>query len=544
MVDLVTRTGDRRRQPDALTELAAGIATMARVLGQTLGPTGRPVLNAIGRGTPELLTDSGTIARRLNALPSRRENIGAMMLREMAMSMRRQHGDGTATAAVLADAMVRQAARLVAAGADAVATRRGVEYGVEVATNALAEQARAVSGVKDLAALAVAASHDSEIGDVLAEMFDLLGEHAALIVEDRVVPGLDRSYIDGACWRVRPAIRGLVPKNATELSLRDPLVLAVDQTLDAEADVAAVLELAAAERRPLLLVARDITGAAKELLGRYHAGSDAAPRAVVGAVRLAGAPHRMPDDLADIALLTGGEVVGTVLGRSPRRVRSAWCGTARQAALSKARLILTGGSGDAEAIATHTRALEARSATLQRGTEEWEKIRMRIGRLTGSTGVIGVGGTSPAERDLRREHVTKAQRVLEMAGAGVVPGGGVAFLQCVPAVLDARARCATSDERWGLDVVAAALEAPFRQLVANHAGPAGNPRPEVALAHVRELEPGWGFDIRTESFAAMDAGGVLDSVGVLAGALHAAGSLAATAISTTRIVGGVGGGGR
>lgn len=519
--------------------LAGGVALLARVLGRTLGPTPRRVLSAVGTKTPELIGDGATLARRITGLDSPGHNTGAMILRTAVQSVSQGFGDGVGTTAVLARDLVAGATRVVEGGAEPVAVRRGIERGVAAACEALAELAVPIAGIEDLSRLAIGATQDVALGELLAEMYDLLGERAWLTTEEQPTPGFDREYVDGARWRARPGDRELLPAGRSELTVPDALIVVVDQELEAADDVVPAVELAAAERVPLLLVARDFAEPARQFLriNRNVPGT----RVVVAPVCPAAPSKRRGDDLADLALRCGATVLSDVLGRSPRAVRFSDCGRARRVVVRRGDLTVTGGAGEPEPIEQRIAELEGRLAIVDRGGTEWRALRSRIARLAGTTGVVRFGIASPTEKDALTSLIAKAQRVLELAMAeGTVAGGGVGYLQCVPAVHELRGRTSDPAERSGLDIVATALEAPFRQIVANYAvsGSGGEPPPDpsVALTRVRELGPGWGFDASSGTYVAMTKAGVLDSAGVLVGALRSAGSCAASIVSTSVVV--------
>lgn len=530
------------RQPRAdsgRVALAAGVALLARVLSRSLGPTPRRALAMIGTKSPELIGAGGTLARRITAVDSPRLNTGAMILRTAVEAVNRSHGDGVATTAVLARSMVADATRVVEGGAEPVAVRRGIERGVDAACRALSDHAVPINGAEDLARLAIGATQNRELGELLAELYDLLGERGWLLTEEQPTPGFDREYIDGARWRARPGDRELLPPGMTDLTVADPLIVVVDQAVDSVDDVVPAIDLAAAAGTPLLLVARDFAEPVRQFLrtNRKLPGT----RVVVAPVCPAAPSKRRADDLADLAVLSGATVLADALGRSPRKVRRADCGRARRALVRRGDLTVSGGSGDDPSIQQRIAELEGRTANVDRGGSEWRAARARIARLAGTTGVVRFGVASPTEKDPLKGLIAKAQRVLELALAeGTVAGGGVGYLQCVPAVLDLRTTTDDPGERYGLEIVAAAMEAPFRQIVANYAvsgtGAELAPDPSVALARARELGPGWGFDASSGTYVAMTKAGVLDSAGVLAGALRSAGSCAASIVSTSVIV--------
>ncbi|WP_162605722.1 TCP-1/cpn60 chaperonin family protein [Jiangella aurantiaca] len=515
----------------AVASLAAGVETLGAVLARTYGPVAGTVLLDSGRALPEVVEDGGLLARRITGLPDRRGHAGVMALRDTCLATRRRYGDGAATVAVLARSMVAQASRLVVAGAHPVSLRRGIERGVTAASAALTATATAVSSDDDLRRLAAGACHDSEVSEVLAELFGLLGERAGLIVEERSTPGVERGYVDGARWRAKPAFREVVPDGSTDVALRDPEIVVADATLTAVEDVVPALEHALASRRPLLLVVRGIESAAKAAVLGNRARSTIIP------MRLASVERQVPDDIADLALLTGATVLGDVLGRPPRTLRPADCGRARLVVLTRRHVTVSGGAGTPAGAEARAGQLLGRAAAIERGSDEWRAARMRIARLSGAQGVIVVGGYTAGERQLRADRVAKAQRVLELAArGGAVPGGGVALLECAEAVRAARSGCAGIDEAWGVDLVATALSAPLRQLVDNYRSRHEAPHPDLALARIADLGQGWGFDAQQGEFAPMAKAGVLDAAGVLTGAVEAAGSLTATLVSSAAVV--------
>lgn len=513
----------------AAPELRAGFETMTRLLAGTLGPRQGHVLSALGGTGSETLSDSAALARRITSLPGRRATAGASIVRDMVLRVGDDPGDGGATAAVVARAILTYASKLVAAGANPVLVRRGILAGVGVACDTLKAQAEPVDGERELAGLATAATGDAELGALVGELFDLLGATGAIQVEEaaghRVDARLTYDYIDGARWRARPAHNDLLPEGKTELTLVEAIVAVADCELKRVEQLRPLLELAPAlpSRPPLLIVARDISEAALTML----AVNDHRGLLVSAPVVLTTARTRMADDLADIALLTGAEVLSETTGSPPERVRATQLGSARRALVQRGYVTIVNGRGDREAVAARAARLRTRAWEIADARDR-DRLWLRQARLTGKVAAVQVRAQTEQQLEARK---TQARKAIRLTGAalreGVVPGGGVAYLDCVPAVRAARAECSSDDEAAGLDAVLAGLEAPFLQLVRN----AGRFEPRTALAKARELGPGHGVDVRTNTFADMVKAGVRDVTTVATGALRAAGETAGLLVS-------------
>jgi chaperonin GroEL len=497
----------------------------------TLGPTQGPILNALSSGSVEFLSDAGTIARRVVEVPNRGRNVGAMIVRHLAWRMHEQFGDGAATAAVLSRAMVREAVRRIAAGVDPVSIRGGLEQALPGALSALAAQATPVDGQGALEGVATGITGDSELGAVLGEIVDLLGCDAAITIEEFPIAYLDREYIAGAAWRAHPATRAMIPEGHQEIVLEHPLIMLVDQRLAEVDDMRTALELAAqaTRRRPLLVIAVKIDDQALATITANHArGTVNAIAAKLGSTGLA---HS--DDLGDIAALTGGSVLADVLGRPPRRTRREDLGSARKAVLSRDTLTIVGGEGDPAAIADLAARLRRGMASLTPGTLEWKRLQSRVARLSGGCAILKIGAHNGPELTHKRAQAEKALRVLTgMLGDGVVPGGGVAYLGCLPAVQSVRESCTPPGYEHGVDVLLATLDAPFRQIARNH----GLVHPPLARDDVRRLGSGYGLDVLGGTYVDMRHAGILDSLRVISGALELATSAAISVITTGVVV--------
>lgn len=517
---------------EALALLVRGVESLATPLALTLGPRNGFVINERSRSECEILSDSSTIARRVIGLPGRGDNLGAMMLRKMALELHERFGDGIATAAVMVRAMLREANRLIAAGANPALMARGIRLAVAAVQDALAARSRPVAGLDDLFALALGATGDAEVSEILAQMFEVMGECATVIIKQVPRPGLDHEYIRGGKWDGYIPARALLPECEAGLILHHPLIVLADEDLTSVEQVQPMLELVLAEpeKPPLLLIARSISGAALTMLTANHL------RGVltVGMLVLSSGSTLVHADLMDVAVLTGGQVLSQVTGSLARDIQPRAFGRAQQATLSANGVTLAGGAGLPIAIKQRIAEIRVELKQSSRGEDSaWEFLRMRLARLAGGIGVLKLGAHTEQEFEIKKEQVTKALRVLEAAyDGGLVPGGGTAFLACLPALEAARAACRHEDEIYGVSLVEAALEAPFLQIVRNY----GEIHPPLALDAVRRAGSGYGFDALHGDYAPLAERHILDCLKVTQGALEAATSLAAMLITTDTIV--------
>lgn len=514
-----------------LASLRRGFDRLVMLLAPTLGPAGRTVLHSQGRASPEVLVDSGTIVRRVTELPDRAENVGAMILRNLVWTVHEEYGDGAATAGILAKGMLDEATRMIAAGAHPVLVRKGIERGVAVAVDTLASQAIPIAGQAMLTRLASGVTGDPEMGAILGEMIDILGADAALLVEEYAAPHLDRQYLDGGRWRARPATRLLMPEGRSELVLENPIVLVVEDALKTSEQIVPALDLAmkTRDKPPLLVVAKAISDEALQALTINHVRGTL----TIGAMVLTSARSIAGDELEDLTLLAGGELLSELRGRPVARVSAESFGRARRATLGHRHLTFAGGAGEPTLIRQRIDDLRLQSRRPGATRDIVEKLRMRTARLSGGVGVLRVGAHTERERKIRTEQAKRAMRVFERTlRDGVVSGGGVAYLDCVEAVLAESRACTDRDEAAGMSTVAAALEAPFLQIVRNR----GLVHPPLALAKIRRLGKGYGYDATTGQFGPMEEMGVLDSLGVTCGALETAASAVGATITIGSVV--------
>jgi len=516
--------------PHALSGLVAGFDELAALLALTLGPGRGSILASRGKGSVEVLSDAGTVARRIVEIPDRCRNTGAMIMRNLAWQMHEQYGDGAAMASVLARAIGRQAMVMIQAGIDPVHIRGGLEYALPAALARLDALAEPAGSSRELSAVATSMTGDPELGAVLGEIVDILGSAASVTFEELPFPYLDREYVDGAYWRAYPASRSMLPEGQREVVLDKPVIMLVDQEINEIDDILGGLEFAARTdcTRVLLIVAPKISNQVLHAIALNQSrGTVSATVAVLTSTGLA-----LTTDLTDMAVLTGGRVLADVRGTSPRFALADHFGAARRAIISRDSLTIVGGTGDPRAIDERTAEVKAQlSRSSPTGTDR-EELKKRLARLNCGTAILKIGARSRSELTNRRNEAEKAFRALTgMVEEGVVPGGGVALLECRPAVSSARAACSLPGQEHGVEVLAAALAEPFLQLVRNH----GSMHPALALARAERLGCDFGFDVVSGELVNVRERGIVDSVTVAKGALQSAVS-AAIALLTTGVV--------
>ncbi len=360
----------------ATTALARGFDRMAEMLALTLGPTQGSILNDRGHGKPELLDDSAAAARRILALPDRATDVGAMLMRNIAWRVHLRAGDGVATTAALAQAILRDALRCLRAGGNAMAIRRGVERAGQAALAGIARQTRPVADEELLTQVAQTITGDSALSLVLGEMFDVLGPTAYITVEDYVAPYLERAYFAGGRWKAALASPYLITDPGGRRAVQDDcrVVLSAGGIKTADEVMPLLTLLGASEKRTVLLVADAIEEEALRTLVTNH--DRGGIKAVV--VNLRGSPAGRDADMADMAILTGATVLGPAIGRSMASVTAADLGHARRAEATAEELVISGGAGEEQARQASIAQLRARLAALSETEDERDLLRLRL----------------------------------------------------------------------------------------------------------------------------------------------------------------------
>jgi chaperonin GroEL len=504
--------------------LERGVDTVASLVKVTLGPRGRNVVLDKKWGAPTVTSDGVTVARDVE-LPDPYENCGAQLMREVATKTQDDAGDGTTTATILAQAMVKAGMRNVAAGANPMLLWKGVQTAAAKAVEAMKAAARPVETKEAIAQVASIAGNDPEVGRYIAEAMEEVSREGIITIEEgkgmttswEAVKGMqfDRGYIS-------PYF--ITDPDKMEAVFEEPYILITDRKISAAKDIIPVLEQVSREGRPILVVAEDVEGEALAtmVVNRIRGTISGA------AVKAPGFGDRRKAMLEDLAVITGGKVVSDQLGIKWENVTLDMLGRARQARVTKEETTVVEGYGDQAEI-------DKRAARIRREIEEtesdWdrEKLQERLAKLVGGVAVIKVGAPTEVELKERKARFEDALSATKAAvEEGIVPGGGRAYLDAARALDDIKAE---GDLRVGVDIVRRALEEPVRQ-IAENAGLEGS----VVAARVRELPEGHGFDALKLDYVDLVAGGIIDPVKVTRTALQNAASIAGILLTTECVV--------
>ncbi|EZI30113.1 chaperonin GroEL [Pseudomonas extremaustralis] len=507
----------------AREKILSGATQLADAVRVTLGPKSKSVLIQNSWGNPTVCNDGVTIAKRINLLDPE-ENLGAQMLRQAAERTGEAVGDGTSTSTVLAHAILADGIRNVVAGASAIDLKRGLDRGLALVIAALAAQSRPVSTPREKAQVATLSAHnDSVIGQLVADALEKVGVEGVVSVEEskttetvvEVMEGMrfDRGYVSP--YFVTDAEK-------MQVEFEDAWLLLCDHKIGILKDLLPLLEQVAKSGQPLVLIADDIEGEALSTLVVNHI------RGVLKAVAIKapGFGDRRKDMLQDMAVLTGATVVSTELGIDLEQVELKQLGRAHRVVVQKDSTALIGGAGTREAIDARLQQIRAQMATTTSDYDR-EKLQERLARLAGGVAVIRVGAPSEAEMKARKDALDDAISATRAAiTEGIVPGGGLALLKAVPAIVAEEAR-QEGDVRTGLQILRRALEAPTRLIAENSAVDAG-----VVVARML-AEPGnTGFDASTNTYVDLYEAGIIDPTKVVRIALENAVSVASILLLT------------
>ena len=513
---------------DARKALCAGIDTLANTVKTTLGPKGRNVVLGKKFGSPLITNDGVTIAKEIE-LKDAFENMGAQLVREVATRTNDAAGDGTTTATVLAQALVTEGMKNVAAGANPMDVKRGMQKAVKSAVEAFAANSQKVNGSKDIARVGTVSAGDPVIGQLIADAMEKVSADGVITIEENkmtaetyseIVEGMqfDRGYLT-------PYMVTDTEKMVADLD--DAAILITDKKITVIQDLLPLLEQIVKTGKKLLIVAEDIEGEAlstlivNRLRGTF----------TCVAVKAPGFGDRRKEMLQDIAVLTGGTVISSDLGYELKDATMEMLGSARQVKVTKENTTIVGGAGDKQAIADRVAQIRAQ---LEAATSEFdrEKLQERLAKMSGGVAVIKVGAATEVEMKDKKLRIEDALNATKAAvEEGIVAGGGTAPINAIPAV-KALVETLDGDERTGAKIVLKALEAPLRQIAAN-AGLEGSVIIDKILAAGK---PNYGFDAQAETYGDMIEMGIVDPTKVTRSALENAASVASMVLTTECLV--------
>jgi len=509
---------------EARRALERGVNQLADAVKVTLGPKGRYVVLDKKFGAPTITNDGVTIAREIE-VEDVFENQGAQLVREVATATNDVAGDGTTTATVLAQAMVREGLKNVAAGANPMALKRGIEQAVDQVVEALKGQSKEISGKEDIARVATVSARDREIGDVISDAIEKVGKDGVVNVEEGQTFGLELEFVEGMQFDkgyLSPYM--VTDAERMEAVLEEPYILIANQKIGAVKDLLPVLEQVIQAGKPLLIVAEDVEGESlativvNKLRGTFTA----------VAVKAPGFGDRRKRMLEDIAILSGGEVITEEMGLKLENTKLSQLGKARKVVVDKDSTTIIDGAGDSDAIKARIKQLKQEIENTDSDFDR-EKLQERLAKLSGGVAVVKVGAATETEMKEKKHRVEDALQAARAAlEEGIVPGGGVALLNAISGI---KTDGLEDDERTGAQIVIRSLEEPLRQ-IANNAGLEGS----VVISRVRDAEPGYGLNAETGQFEDLYAAGITDPTMVVRSALQNAASIAKSILTTECIV--------
>jgi len=510
---------------DARRAMLRGVDTLADAVKVTLGPKGRNVVLEKKFGSPLITNDGVTIAKEIE-LEDAFENMGAQLVKEVATKTNDVAGDGTTTATVLAQAMIREGLKNVTAGANPMAIRKGIEKAVKAAVEGIAKIAKPIEGKQSIAQVASISAADEEVGQLIAEAMEKVGKDGVITVEESKGIETELEVVEGMQFdRGYTSAYMVTDTEKMEAVLEDPYILITDKKISNIQELLPVLEKVVQTGKPLLIIAEDVEGEAQatlvlnKLRGTF----------TCVAVKAPGFGDRRKAMLGDIAALTGGQVVTEELGLELKSTTLDQLGRARQVRVSKENTIIVDGAGRKEDIEARVKQIRAQ---IEETTSEFdkEKLQERLAKLSGGVAVIKVGAateTELKERKLRIEDALNSTRAA--VEEGIVPGGGTALMNVYKDV--AAVQVTDADEKTGVNIVLKALEAPVRT-IANNAGEEGS----VIVERLKKEAPGIGYNAATGEWVNMIEAGIVDPAKVTRSALQNAASVAAMFLTTEAII--------
>jgi chaperonin GroEL len=509
---------------DARRALERGVDKLADTVAITLGPRGRNVVLDKKWGAPTVTNDGVTIAKEVE-LEDPYENMGAQLTKEVATKTNDVAGDGTTTATVLARAMVRRGMKNVAAGANPMALKRGIEKAVEAAVQAIEKQSRDVEGKDEIAHVAAISAADPEIGEVIAEALDKVGKDGVVTVEEGQTFGMELEFVEGMQFDkgyISPYF--VTDQERQEAELEDPYILLHGGKISSVSDLLPVLEKVAQSGKPLVLIAEDVEGEAlatlvvNKIRGTFSA----------VAVKAPGFGDRRKAMLEDMAVLTGGQVVSEEIGAKLENVPLDMLGRARRVVVTKDDTTIVEGAGDASAIQGRINQIKTE---IDNTDSDWdrEKLQERLAKLSGGVALIRVGAATEVELKEKKHRIEDALSATRAAvEEGIVPGGGVTLIRAEETLVGLKLE---GDEATGVGIVRSALSEPSRLIAAN-AGHEGS----VIVQRIQSEKGAMGFDAQKAEWVDMLKAGIIDPAKVTRSALQNAASIAALVLTTESAV--------
>ena len=511
---------------DARKALELGVDAVANAVKVTLGPRGRYVVLDKKFGAPTITNDGVTIAREIE-VEDVFQNQGAQLVREVATATNDVAGDGTTTATVLAQSIVRTGLKNVAAGANPLALKKGIEIAVDQVVEHIRSQAKEISGKDQIARVATISAGDEEIGDVIADAIEKVGKDGVVNVEEGQTFGMDLEFTEGMQFDkgyISPYM--VTDQERMEAVLEDPYILIANQKIGSVRDILPVLEQVIQSGRPLLIIAEDVEGEAlatlivNKLRGTFTG----------VAVKAPGFGDRRKRMLEDIAVLSGGEVITEELGLKLENTKLTQLGRARKVVVDKDSTTIIDGAGDGEAIKARIKQIKGEIENTDSDFDR-EKLQERLAKLAGGVAVVKVGAATETEMKEKKHRVEDALQATRAAlEEGIVPGGGVALLNAADTVKKGF-ETFEGDEKTGANIILRSLEEPLRQLAYN-AGLEGS----VVVNQVRSAKKGQGLNVESGEMVDLVKAGIIDPAMVTRSALQNAASIAKNILTTEAIV--------
>ena len=516
-----------KRGDEARKALEAGVNQLADTVKVTLGPKGRNVVLDKKFGSPLITNDGVTIAKEIE-LDDPLENMGAQLVKEVSTKTNDVAGDGTTTATLLAQSIIHEGLRNLAAGANPIVMKKGMSKAVEAAVNAIRENSQKVNGSDDIARVGAVSSGDETIGKLIAEAMEKVGHDGVITIEESKTAETYSDVVEGMQFD-----RGYItPYMATDMEkmeavVDDAYILITDKKISVIADILPLLEQMVQSGKKLMIIAEDVEGEALStlLVNRLRGTLN------VVCVKAPGFGDRRKEMLQDIAILTGGQVISEELGYDLKSATIDMLGRARQVKVNKENTVIVDGAGDKEAIKARVAQIRSQIAVTTSDYDK-EKLQERLAKLAGGVAVIKVGAATETEMKEKKLRIEDALNATKAAvEEGIVAGGGVAYVNAVPAV-EALVNDVEGDEKTGVRIIAAALTSPIRQIAAN-AGVDGS----VVLEKIQSSgKVGYGFDAYKETYCDMIPAGIVDPAKVTRSALENAASVASMVLTTESLV--------